>query len=79
MRLSFRLIVAVTLYCVIGAVIMRVKRGAEGPELIPHRNFWLEILTLVKVSMPVVLHSILIVFAISGGVSIHSITNKEVV
>lgn len=49
--LSFRLILAVTLYCVIGAVVLRVKRGADGPELIPHRNFWLEMLALVKASI----------------------------
>ncbi|CAG0891665.1 unnamed protein product [Darwinula stevensoni] len=40
--------VGVILYLIIGMIILRVVRGAEGWEMIPNRNFWMDFPGLMK-------------------------------
>ena len=37
------------MYFIVGAIIMRVKYDATGTDLIPNKNFWLELPRLLKV------------------------------
>jgi hypothetical protein len=44
-------VVFATLYFVGGAVALRLIRGAEGREMIPNYDFWVDLPNLVKVSI----------------------------
>ena len=39
----------VVVYLVAGSLFMKFGRGAEGKEVIPHVNVWMEMPSLVKV------------------------------
>ena len=44
-------IVAIAAYFIGGAIFMRVKYQATGTDLIPNKNIWFEIPSLIKVCM----------------------------
>ena len=47
--LTFSFIFGVGMYFIVGAIIMKVKYDATGTDLIPNKNFWLELPHLLKV------------------------------
>jgi hypothetical protein len=50
-------VVFATLYFVGGAVALRLLRGAEGREMIPNYEFWVDLPSLVKVSILFILNT----------------------
>ena len=48
-HLTFSFIFGVGMYFIVGAIIMKVKYDATGTDLIPNKNFWLELPHLFKV------------------------------
>lgn len=40
---------AFIIYFIVGAVIMKVQRGATGSDIIPNKSFWVDLPFLVKV------------------------------
>ena len=47
--LTLRLVVAIVLYFIIGAVVMYNAKGARGVEMIPNYTFWKDLPFLIKV------------------------------
>ena len=45
-----RFLVAVVTYVVVGVLVMKYRKGAQGVELIPNYHFWKDFPFLVKVS-----------------------------
>jgi hypothetical protein len=50
-------VVFATLYFVGGAVALRLIRGAEGREMIPNYDFWVDLPNLVRVSILFILNT----------------------
>jgi hypothetical protein len=50
-------VVFATLYFVGGAVALRLIRGAEGREMIPNYDFWVDLPNLIKVSILLILNT----------------------
>ena len=46
-----RAVVGLMVYFVAGAVILKVRYGKTGTELIPNKTFWKELPFLIKVHM----------------------------
>ena len=44
-----RFLVAVVTYVVVGVLVMKYRKGAQGVELIPNYHFWKDFPFLVKV------------------------------
>lgn len=44
-----RFILAFVVYFIVGAVIMKLQRGATGSDIIPNKSFWMDLPFLVKV------------------------------
>lgn len=49
-RYTFRALVLLVLYLVLGVVVMKFVKHQEGTELIPHKSFWSDLPFKVKVS-----------------------------
>ena len=47
--ISFRLLVAIVAYIVVGMLVMRYYKGARGIEMIPNLSFWKDFPFLLKV------------------------------
>ena len=63
--LPFRLLVAVVGYIVVGMLVMRFYRGAQGLEMIPNFSFWKDFPFLLKVNFTV--YTPRISYSIGGG------------
>lgn len=47
--LYFSLFTGVATYCIIGGIIMKVRFKKSGADIIPNKNFWCSLPSLIKV------------------------------
>ena len=47
--MHFRFVILISVYCVAGMIVMRVKYEKTGTDIIPNKTLWFSLPSLVKV------------------------------